>query len=192
MKRKVYFVFDQIGQRIMNWMKWVCIIGWIYVAIKLISEWVTISDAGWQWLETKYGTDERFWCSVLAFINALLTAGGVYVATWVLYGFGQLVDDVHHMRTKGGQTAVTVSVDGEKKTVVTTEKTESSSFGANWKCSKCGTENPVFKAACKKCGADKYSRPGQASSSGPKWRCPKCGEENPTSRASCKSCGAYK
>ena len=185
-------VFDDIGKKIMNWMKWVCIIGWVVVVVEMIGELVMIGDAGWQTLEAKYGTDEEFLCGVLAVLGAVIKAAAVYVGTWLLYGFGQLVDDVHQMRTNGSQTAVTVSVDGEKKTVVTTENPVSSSAGAKWRCAKCGAENPVSRGACQKCGADKYSRPSHAASLGKTWRCPKCGEENSASRASCKSCGTYK
>lgn len=184
-------MFDDIGKKIMDWMKWVCIVGWIFVVVDLIGEIAIISDMGWRELELAYGTDSNGTAIFLAILGAVGKLAAVYVGTWILYGFGQLVDDVHEMRTKDAPMAVTVSMDGEKKVTVTKEQPDASKE-AKWRCAKCGAENPLYKATCQGCGADKFSRPGSTASSGPKWRCPKCGTENSNSRVSCQNCGAYK
>lgn len=99
-------VHNDIGRKIMDWMKWVCIIGWVYVVIDLIGEIAVISDAGKTWLQANYGTDSGFMAVLQALINAALAAAGIYVGSWVLYGFGQLVDDVHAMRGKNSAAPV--------------------------------------------------------------------------------------
>lgn len=169
-------MFDNIGRKIQGAAKFVC---WVGIGACALTGVIGLFSAG------------SFWMGLVVLLGAALGALGCWVGSWMVYAFGQMVEDVHEIRVHGGRTEVTVSMDGEKKTVVAAEK-PAASFGAKWKCSKCGKENPVFRGTCQNCGTDKFNRPGASVSSGPVWRCTKCGSENPVSRASCKDCGAYK
>lgn len=184
-------MFNDIGKKIMNYMKTICVITIICIIISLIFDIISIASMHYSQLEAKYGANDAAAPILSSIFSHFLTAAGIYVGSWVLYAFGQLVDDVHAMRTNNAPVSLTVNVDGESKTVVTSQPSASSN-GTKWKCANCGMDNPVFKGKCQKCGADKYNRSVVTTVAGSTWTCAKCGSKNPVSRASCKDCGTYK
>ena len=181
-------MFNDIGKKIMNYMKTICVIAIICIIISLVFDIISIASMHSSQLIAKYGANDAAAPILSSIFAHLLTAAGIYVGSWVLYAFGQLVDDVHAMRTNNAPVSLTVNVDGESKTVVTSQPS-ASSHGTKWKCAKCGMDNPVFKGKCQKCGADKYNRSVVTTVAGSTWTCAKCGSENPVSRVSCKNCG---
>ena len=79
-------LYDDIGAKIKNWAKWIFIIEAISAIIGGIV--LMANDA--------------------AFIGFIALIGGplvAWVSSWLLYAFGQLVEDVHAIRDKEGTTA---------------------------------------------------------------------------------------
>ena len=85
------FLYKDIGKKIKNWAKWMFIIeaiGSIIAGIVMMSQAEDIDE--------------------ILFISGILTIflGPiiVFISSWVLYAFGQFVDDIHAMRDKKGTT----------------------------------------------------------------------------------------
>ena len=72
-------MFNDVGKKIMVWAKVLC---WIYIIAGIIAFFV-------------YGIQEEEWGIAFA---CLLGGFAFVVSAWFLYGFGQLIDDVHEMR----------------------------------------------------------------------------------------------
>ena len=86
-------MFKDVGKNIMTWAK---VLWWIYLIAGII-------------LFLVYGPIEEEWG--IAF--ACLAGGfGFIVSAWFLYGFGQLVDDIHSIERSTRQTAVSDNVEG--------------------------------------------------------------------------------
>jgi hypothetical protein len=84
-------LYENIGGKIKNWAKWIFVIEAIAAAI-----------VGLVMMLGDIGDDAIIWWGLL------VLAGGPCVAlvsTWLLYAFGELVEDVHAMRNKEGTTA---------------------------------------------------------------------------------------
>ena len=83
------FNFDYIGGKIKNLAKWSCwitiLLTWIAAPIAFI---VLVSD---EW------TAEFFW---IPLVGAIVGPVLVWVEIWVLYAFGEFVEDIHAIRDK--------------------------------------------------------------------------------------------
>lgn len=69
--------------------------------IMSLAKWIAICDAIVGVITVIVLLAEGFWAGFIA----LLTAVGVGVSCWPLYGFGTLIDDVHAMRMRGSAAA---------------------------------------------------------------------------------------
>lgn len=72
-------MYDNVGKKIMTLAK---VLGWIFLIAGIITAIVFMSF-GW-----------KFFIVIASLIGGVL----LYVSSWFLYGFGQLVDDVSAMR----------------------------------------------------------------------------------------------
>lgn len=147
-------MFFDIGKKIMQYVKIVCVIGIICTMIMMAFDIVAITSMSYAQKVALYGSSDNTAAILSSIFSHLLIAAGIYVGSWVLYAFGQLVDDIHAMRTNNAPVSLNVNVDGESKTIVTSQPS-ASSHGTKWKCAKCGMDNPVFKGKCQKCGTYK-------------------------------------
>ena len=82
------------------------------------------------------------------YIGWILMGSGVlsFLSSWILYGFGQLIEDTGAIRTivEEGQFS------GSSSPARTFDSTPS--HGGSWICSRCETENKSTVSQCKKCG----------------------------------------
>ena len=81
------FNFDNIGGKIKNWAKWIFIVEAIGSIITGISLMASASDID----------DILFMTGILTIFLGPIIA---WVSSWILYAFGQLVEDIHAMRKK--------------------------------------------------------------------------------------------
>lgn len=72
-------MYDNVGKKIMTLAK---VLGWIFLIAGIITAIVFMSF-GW-----------KFFIVIAPLIGGVL----LYVSSWILYGFGQLVDDINAMR----------------------------------------------------------------------------------------------
>ena len=72
-------MYDNVGKKIMTLAK---VLGWIFLIAGIITAIVFMSF-GW-----------KFFIVIAPLIGGVL----LYVSSWILYGFGQLVDDISAMR----------------------------------------------------------------------------------------------
>ena len=128
-------MYNNVGKKIMELAQiigWLCFVAGIIAGIILLA---TGKQIGW----------------------AVLGGGVVeLVSSFFLYGFGQLVNDIHEM--KGNEPAsapmpVPVSTPATKQrqeVVIEPKKKEESMATHN--CPKCGAKNAVSRVFCKECG----------------------------------------
>ena len=81
--------YTDIGGKIKNWAKWIFIVEAIGAVI-----------TGFVFL-ISWGLEDGWWALFVVFFGPVVA----WVSTWLLYAFGQLVEDVHAMRDKEGTTA---------------------------------------------------------------------------------------
>ena len=82
-------LYENIGAKIKNWAKWIFIaeaIGAIITGLALL-----------------FLDEELILCGLLVIILGPIVA---WVGSWILYAFGELVEDVHAIRNKGVPTKV--------------------------------------------------------------------------------------
>jgi hypothetical protein len=75
-------LYENIGVKIKNWAKWIFIIeaiGAIITGFVLLIDW---------------GFEDGWWALFIIFFGPIVA----WVGSWILYAFGQLVDDVHASR----------------------------------------------------------------------------------------------
>lgn len=170
-------MYHDIGKKIMGYMKTICVIAIVCTVISMIIDIVSIASMHYSQLIAKYGTNDPAAPILSSIFSHFLTAAGIYVGSWVLYAFGQLVDDIHAMRTNNTQKpmtvrtqqrdaavsapiqkserAIPVQADRETRDDETAakieereERTENRSLDENnWKCS-CGRTNPYYIVTC--------------------------------------------
>ena len=115
-------LYTNIGGKIKNWAKWIFIIeaiGTIITGLVLLS------------------TDE----DLIGYGLLTLVCGPIvaWVGSWLLYAFGELVEDVHAIRNKEGTT--------EEKA-----KREAKIKSQKYKCPKCKHTLHYGDDVCEKCG----------------------------------------
>lgn len=98
------------------------------------------------------GIDDPFaWLSLASACLAL-------ISFWAMYAFGQLVDDVHAIRTDGITVAeiknnVTTPSASDPSIIKSTESIRTQSAKNNeWVCASCGSRNSSTSLFCKDCG----------------------------------------
>ena len=83
-------LYENIGGKIKNWAKWIFIVEAICAIITSVA---LFSEAEYNEIFILYG-----------FLTIILGPIVAWVGSWILYAFGQLVEDVHAMRDKEGTT----------------------------------------------------------------------------------------
>lgn len=90
-------MYDNIGKKIQSIAQ---ITGWCALIIGALTWMILLLNGEAEYLWYGYSkfvyTTEDDW---IAWVS-LLTGVSYYIASWFIYGFGQLVDDVHAMREK--------------------------------------------------------------------------------------------
>lgn len=69
--------------------------------IKNLAKWIFVIEAGIAVIAGFFLLEENTWAGLLALIGGPLVA---WISSWILYAFGQIVEDVHAMRNKEGTT----------------------------------------------------------------------------------------
>ena len=83
-------MYNDIGKKIQRIAQ---ILGWTLLTVGCLA-WLILLTNGYTYYGTYYQeTSDDIWGWVSLMIGAL-----GFVSSWVIYGFGQLVDDVHVMR----------------------------------------------------------------------------------------------
>ncbi len=85
--------------------------------------------------------------SFLIALLYLLGGGALFMGSWFVYGFGQVVDDISVLR----DTAV-YFYNKEKVPAAAPKESGSISASDSWKCSMCGKENKSWSTSCVLCG----------------------------------------
>ena len=83
------FNFDNIGGKIKNLAKWSC---WITIVLILIASPIALFA-----LIGNRRTEELCWIPVVV---AIIGPFAVWVSSWMVYAFGEFVEDTHMMRNK--------------------------------------------------------------------------------------------
>ena len=154
-------MFDNIGGKIQGLAKVIC---WIGIIASVIAGIVMIYDA-----TSRYYTDtELVWLGIaVAIVGSLLS----WVGSFVLYGFGELVENsdeiVYELQKKQSGS---VTIEGSAPRVMArpyigkdpyaaaaeaAEKRPGSDGGKTWTCPYCFSKNPTDSMKCKSCGSPK-------------------------------------
>lgn len=178
-----WFNFDNIGQKIKNLTKWSCwitiLLVWIAAPIAFI---VLVAD---DW------TAYLCWIPLVA---AIVIPFIIWVGSWAMYAFGQLVDDTQDSKE------LLKKIEGNTKShelsappnffVKPNENKETSPSTHKWLCDGCG--NMRTQTPCEHCGIVETTKAALTTENqvgGNTWICGKCGKRNLASNSSCWSCG---
>lgn len=122
------------------------------------------------------------------FIGALVGLAAGWMQFILLYGFGELIDDVHHIRQKTcGDVAPAPNVPQPVKEIPQL-----------WDCPLCHKQNPVGRNVCFHCGTrldnsvGKTSAPVIAVKADGSWISPFCDTHNTAESKFCQQCGIEK
>ena len=146
-----FFNFDDIGQKIKTFTKWTC---WI----SILFTWITAPVA---FLVCLLVEDLRMFCWVTV-VDALVFPFVIWISSWTMYAFGELVDNSTALRKQKRQInpqapsaprKAPVPVEEEKPAEPTVVKTEF--FDDYWICGKCKTKNLANRDICWSCGKEK-------------------------------------
>ena len=90
-------MYNNIGKKIQTISQ---VVGWAALIIAALTWFVLIING--ESVTIYYGYDKFVYDTTDDWIGwvALIAGGTYYIASWFIYGFGQLVDDVHAMREK--------------------------------------------------------------------------------------------
>ena len=134
-KIKKFFNFDNIGGKIKNFVKWCC---WI----SIIVVWIASVIMFFNLISNDY-TASLCWIPMLM---AAVYPFVIWVGSWAMYAFGELVEDIHAIRNK--ECPVTENNNLEVKDFTTNATNNKQVFS----CPKCN--NPVYYGdpVCILCG----------------------------------------
>ena len=121
-------LYEDIGNKIKNWAKWMFIVEAIGA---VITGFVFLF--GW-------GLEDGWWALFIIFFGPVVA----FVSTWILYAFGQLVEDIHSMCNK----EVTASKEQSKAKA----KKEQSKTKANQTDITVPQDDSVPQKQCPQCG----------------------------------------
>lgn len=169
-------LYDNIGTKIKGWAKVIFVVealGAIVTGIVLMC-------------------DENFFPGLL---TALLGPVVAWVSSWILYGFGELVEktvsneentgNILRLMEKTEQQPADPAPVPEAGPMVAakTAPENKNAGGHSWRCDRCG--KMITQYPCCDCG---YEPDGSETT----WRCVNCGKRNLASRDTCWSCGTEK
>ena len=116
------YMWDHIGEKIQKLAKVIC---WIGIALSVIIGMITLVGSN----------------ALYGFLYIILGSLGSWVGSWVLYGFGLIVEYVENK-----------SAPSNFKSSDTVNESLEAGSGSYWVCPKCKTRNPNSKIECKECG----------------------------------------
>lgn len=131
------------------------------------------------------------WSGILTIILGSVAS---VVSTYVLYGFGQLVESAQNIEREIVQRPIQKVLSEEKPGNPT--NTAQSASEPEWSCPKCLCINPLSAAACRNCGTPQRMgtllQPSRSAvTDSDKWKCPRCGCMNSNCASKC-DCGEIK
>lgn len=143
-------MFNNIGGKIKGWAKAVCWIGIVGSVIMGIAIAVTGSSSlsTYGYYRGGVGAGDIFGGIFVAAIGALVS----WVNSFLLYGFGELIDTSKAIEHKLAHMSF-----GNPQPQSDVKQGGSVAPGASegWRCEKCGKFNPYGKLFCNECGAVK-------------------------------------
>ena len=157
-------MFDNIGGKIKGLATFIC---WFGIIVSVIAGIAMISSA----TQGRYTDETLVWTGIaVAVLGSLLS----WVGSFVLYGFGELVENssVIAKNTEVKQANMDSSKEGSSKVV---------SSGKYWTCPTCKKQNPLTTSYCL-CGTPK---PEQRRVD---WTCKYCGTTNKYYEETCTNC----
>lgn len=163
------FNFDNIGEKIKNLAKWSC---WITILLIWIATPITfIALVADEW------TAHLWWVPLL---SAIVGPVVVWIESWMIYAFGEFVEDIHAMRNK---TATIDSIDRSLKVLSAQNR---NSFKNEVK-----HEEKTAQEEPKQAKVDESALPVETQNSvgESSWICGKCKTKNLNVRNDCWSCG---
>lgn len=136
---KELFNFRDIGKKIKKIAKWSC---WVEIVLLWIASPILLLVL----LADGYML-EAFW----VFVFGILGAFAIWVGYWLLYAFGDLVDNITYLRK---QICPNVVEEDEEETQVNGTESEMTDVKADKKfiCPNCGVDVFYGETECKSCG----------------------------------------
>ena len=130
-------LYENIGGKIKNWAKWM----FIFEAIGAVIAGLVLLF-----------TDEDL--ILYGLLTAICGPIVAYVSSWILYAFGQLVEDVERVRKNivQDETSAQCHTNHASKKSTSDGKVLDSSASLYWTCSACKRENSVSREECWHCG----------------------------------------
>ena len=112
-----------------------------------------------------------------------------WIGTFVLYGFGELIDRVTSIEYKVNILGETPEQnEGALSKLMRSNSVSQTEENNGWKC-QCGRFNPMYVGTCS-CGKEKNGNLAFKSAPKRTVRCPECGSVEDASHAQCYKCGA--
>lgn len=171
-------MFDNIGGKIKGLASFIC---WVGIIACVIIGIVMIVSA-----TSGYRTDSEmvFLGIVTMIVGSLLS----WVGSFVLYGFGELVENSAELVYMKDQEMMAAkrkeeAEKGNKNPAMHSGTSSRVSYSNFWTCPRCGKQNPPSTSTCL-CGGEKPV--GKDT-----WICPKCSKHNPQTLQVCV-CGTKK
>ena len=117
----------------------------------------------------------------------LLVAGVIIFVAWlgsfVLYGYGELIDCTQHNAYYLEEIYKNMSKSGNQNMVTGGQpQGQPQQITRSWECSKCRTVNSDTASFCVSCGEERRFDED-------KWKCVKCGKLNKKEATACNCCG---
>ncbi len=177
-------MYENIGNKIKGLASFLAVAGIIASVILGIIDIVNAVKLG------KYASS---YGNVIAGVQGVTVWGGILkiilgsiisvVSTYVLYGFGQLVDSAQNLERE---------LVHQPTTKLSHAKPIENETAKGWKCPRCGRMNAMLMSKCE-CGESKPrdTKSSTRSAAGPEWQCPQCLKINPSYVTTC-GCGTPK
>lgn len=185
------FNFENIGGKIKGFAKWSCWITILLIWIAAAFSFVFIVTDEWK---------ASFWW--IPIIGAIAGPISVWLGCWALYAFGQLVEDVHALRSNKSlesiERNISILAEPQKKQAEENRKKAAAEQSrkdgdtpkhTSWTCNKCKIKNLDTRTTCWNCGEPK-GLTVKAIVDGDKLICPNCKKEQLSNRKICWHCGA--
>lgn len=140
-------MFDNIGGKIKTWAKVLCWIGMLTSVIVGIVTMVA-GSSGARYYGSGMTAGGFFGGLLIAVVGALAS----WIGSFLLYGFGELIETSKAIEKKLALLPVNSPQIGEKQNG---NSTTAPTVTGTWRCQKCGARNPYGVSSCEACGGNR-------------------------------------
>ena len=134
-------MYEEVGSKIRKLSQ---VLGWVSLIGGIVAWLYFLTNTETYYGETRIVTDDDF----IAWIALVYGVIG-FLSSWFIYGFGQLVDDVHDMSYQMERVSTASS-----KLVTDPFEMQKILLAGGWQCS-CGNVNPKNSFTCS-CGKSRF------------------------------------